>query len=256
MPYESPEDLTPPSRRVVPVARDPEATGRLLARLKDVGAYAFLLVPDPKHPLAEVIRTRWNELDHRSGRQVALVAFEPPTEWAAAIIDGWKQTLGPDFDAAWADWQSGYGLEAGVAYDYVEYFQTDPPLRARDLPCIVVFTDAQERRAVVRSVPQWTPDELFVFLCGVLDAIEDSLGLPPGERLGALARSLTGAGPRWKAALGHLVGRATAYVTENPAKVVTTVISAVLALTGAGVLPLSAAVVSGLTEARDDLKRP
>ena len=257
MPYEPiPEDELYESERVLmPAGRNVETTTRLLSRLPDVGAYGFLLTPDPDHPFAGVVRDKWSQLDHRSGGRFALVAFEPPAQWAAAIIDRWRATLGADFDATWADWQQSYGLEPGVAYDYVDYFRADPPLRAADLPCIVIFCDAQQRRAIIRPIPDWPAEELFAFLCGVIDTVVEHLDVPADRRLDDLATALTSPDARFRSTLGHVAGRALDYLKRNPAKVVTTVLSAVLALGTANVLPLSAAVIAALTAVKGDANK-
>ncbi len=253
MPYEPipSDELVERERIIMPPGRSREATTRLLAQLPDVAAYGFLLTPDLRHPAAAVVRDRWSELDHRSGSRFALVAFQPPATWARSLVDRWRADLGPDFDQAWQDWQDGYGLEAGAAYDYLDYFKTDPPLRAADLPCLVIFTSLTDRHAIVRPLPDWSEDEVFAFLGAIIDETLQQLDAPPAERLDRLRAALTAPGAQTRATLGHLADRAFGYLKAHPAIAVTTALNVVIALGTGNVLPLGLAVLKVLTSIRD-----
>jgi hypothetical protein len=256
MPYEPiPRDQQEEDERMLlPAGRSPQATATILGKLDEVAVYGFLLVPDPDHPVGAAVRDNWPLLDHRSGPHVALVAFEPPTTWAPAIVDRWRRQLGESFDATWAGWQQSYGLEPGAAYDYLDRFGVHPPLRAADLPCLVLFCDPQERRAVVRPIPDWAPEEVRDFLEATIDTILEHVDDPRSERLDNLAAALTSPGSGFRMTLGRLLQRALEYVKEHPVLIVTTTLSAVAALGTANVLPLSAAAVAALTALHDDLK--
>jgi hypothetical protein len=250
LPYDPiPDDqLESTERLILPaviVPGDPDATAKVLSRLTDIGAFAFLLTPDLNHPLATVVRQRWSEIHHRSGDHFALVAFAPPAEWAEAIVDQWRVKLGDQFDAIWARWQKGYGLEAGAAYDYIDRFKTQPPLRPDDLPCIVIFCDPNDNRAIVRAVPNWPAADLFGFLCGIIDTVTEHLSDPIDRRLDELAKALTSPGARFRTVLGHYAGKAFDYCKAHPAKVVGVALSGVLAFNP--VLALSAAGVQVVT---------
>ncbi len=248
------DDLEPDERLNVPAGPSPAATRLLLSKLPDIRAYAFLLLPDPKHPLAQVVSEHWDELDHRGGDRLALVVFQPPKEWAAAAVDRWKERLGEDFGATWAQWQSSYGLEAGVAYDYLTEFKTDPPLSADDLPCIVITCDLQQPTAIVRSVPGWPVSELLGFLEDVIDAINEHADDPLNSRLNGIAEELTSTRAKVRAEAGHVAHGVADYVTAHPVKVVTLGINLVLALATGNVLPLAAGLTGVLTVVRDWLK--
>ena len=256
MPYEPipPDELVEPERRLMPAGRTKEATTRLLARLPDVAAYGFFLIPDTRHPAAAVLRDRWSELDHRSGNRFALVAFQPPAAWAKSLTDRWRADLGPEFEQAWQDWQDGYGLEPGAAYDYLGHFTTDPPLRAADLPCLVIFTSLEDRTAIVRPIPDWTEDEIFGFLCAVIDQVLEHLDTPAGQRVEALRVALTAPSARMRTTLGHLADRTVGYLMANPATVVATALGVVIALGTGNILPLSAGMLTALTSVRKIFK--
>lgn len=255
MPYEPiPDDeLNETERLLMPAGRDPAATDKLLAALPGIAVYGFLLVPDPAHPLAAAIADSWSLLDHRSGPHVALVAFEPPRQWAAATVAAWRDRLGTDFAATWTDWQASYGLEPGAAYDYVDAFRTDPPLRNSDLPCLVLFCDPVERRAIVSPVPDWPAADLAQFLGSVVDTLVDHVGDPVAERLDNLAAELTAPGAVFRSRLGRLVHKALDWAKAHPAKIVTAVVDLALLLGTGNVLPLSATAVAVLKEAKSDL---
>ena len=238
----------------VPAGPSPAATRALLAKLEGIRAYAFLLLPDPKHPLAQVVSDHWDLLDHRGGDRLALVVFQPPKEWAAASVDRWKGRLGDDFAATWQQWQSGYGLEPGAAYDYVGEFKTTPPLTAGDLPCVVVTCDLEQPEAIVRSVPNWPAGDLLGFLSDVIDVVVAHLDDPIETRLDAIAHDLTSTQAKARASLGRISHKVVDYVVANPIKVVTLGIDLALALATGGVLPLAAGVTNLLKQVRDWLK--
>lgn len=124
-------------------------------------------------------------------------------------------------------------------------FKTGPPLRADDLPCIAIFCDPKENRAIVRAVPNWSPDDLFGFLCGIIDTINDHVAGPIDRRLDKLANSLNTPGVRARTFFGHYFHNAYDYCKSHPAKVVGVALSAVLAFNP--VLALSAAGVEVMT---------
>ena len=119
-------------RIVMLPGRTKEATEELLRKLPDIKVFGLLLVSDPSHPINNVIRNRWSELHHLTGNNIALVAFQPPAQWAPSLEDYWREQLGSSFQQTWADWQSGRGLEAGVALDYLDLVR-EPKLKPSDL---------------------------------------------------------------------------------------------------------------------------
>ena len=106
-------------RIVMLPGRTKEATEELLRKLPDIKVFGLLLVSDPSHPINNVIRNRWSELHHLTGNNIALVAFSHRAVGTQprGLLAGTARIVVP---ATWADWQSGRGLEAGVALDYLD----------------------------------------------------------------------------------------------------------------------------------------
>jgi len=247
MPYEGiPEDqLESEERALLPAARQRDATEEILRSLPEVTVFGLLLVSDPNHPLVRVIRNRWSELHHLTGRTIALVAFQPPATWAPSLEDYWRQQLGSSFDRVWADWHSGRGLEPGAAFDYLDLIE-DPKLTPSQLPCLALFADLNDREAVVRPLPSWDEASLFKLLENILQTVRECGEKAPEERLNCLRKELTSPKARALASLGHYTDQASDYLREHPALVVTTTISFVLALATGNVLPLSPALIGTL----------
>ena len=252
-PYIRQEDLVSAERRVIPAAREGQATEAMLRRIGDVAVYGLLLTPSTDDVLSRVVRARWSELHHRSGGKVLLVAFTPPDAWPDALVDSWRKELGDDFESLWADWERGYGLEGGAALEYLG-FTSEPKIDAKDLPCVVVFTDLQDRRAVVRRLPEWSEKDLYDLLCALVDVMVAGADVAPEHRLEWLRDELTSPGARARATLGHLFDKTHEFLRRHPAVVASTAISLVVALATANVLPLSASALAALKEARGALK--
>ena len=253
-PYQPLENLAPEERMMMLAGRTKDATEAMIRRLPNVGVYGLLMTSDPEDSLSQVVRKRWAELHHRSGDHVLLLGFNPPDTWAEALLDDWRSQLGDAFDTTWADWQRGYGLEAGAALGYLD-FVTGPEVKATDLPCIVLFTDLEGKKAVVRPLPDWPPDELFDLLGAMIDVMVECVAIVPAEeRLERLRATLTSPSKRARVSLRHVFDRAAGYLREHPAVVASTTVSLIIALATANVLPLSAGVLAILNEAKDTLK--
>jgi hypothetical protein len=252
MSYEPiPEDeLKQETRSLAPALSDKEATMALLERLPDVAVFGMLLLPDPRHPAAQMLRARWTELHNLTGPRFLLVVFEPAPAWTEGLRDFWQRELGDAFTETWARWQRP--IDAGTAYSYLDLF-TAPRIKPSELPCLVLFTDPLERRAVVRPLPDWDPESLYRLFVGICETVQECADLPPAERLAALQRGLSAPGARFRAALGHAAERALAYLRQNPAHVAATAIGVVLALASGNVLPLGATVVGVLKALKDML---
>ena len=234
-------------KNLLPPLHEQEATVALLERLPGAKVYGLLLNANPKHPIADAISAHWSEFHHASGPDVLLVAFQPPATWSEALKEHWKKQLGKDFEKTWKQWQS---VDSGAAYDYVDLFD-DPRIEASAFPCLVLFTDLQERRAVVRSLPAWDSESLYKLLLAMMIDIRSCAEQPADVRFECLRKSLTSPSARARDALGHLKDKGFQYLREHPAQAVTTTVTVVLALGSAGVLPLTAAAVTVLTIVKD-----
>jgi hypothetical protein len=251
MSYEGiPEDeLEPQKEKMLVPALEKDATLQLIENAPNVKVYGLLLSADGKHPLAEVLRTRWSELHHLTGDRILLVAFNPPAEWTAGLEEFWRKQLGSSFDQVWADWKQGIGTEAGASFDYLDLFSEK--IKASDLPCMALFTSPGSKEAVVRSIPKWDVDSLYAFLVAQIEAMQDCCDTADEARLDCLRDSLTSISARAKTSMGHYAGKAVDYVKANPAKVASTTLSLAVTLATANVLPLAGpglAVLKGLKD--------
>jgi hypothetical protein len=225
------------------------ATLELMKQFPNVVAYGMLLLDDPKHPMAELVRERWSEINNLTGDSLVLFAFERPAEWSQNYLRYWRNKLGDKFEATWKQWQDA--ADPGAAYTYLRLFK--PPLTPTQLPCLVLFTDADERQVVVRPIPNWDKDSLFSLLKGIVAVVQESAEKPKEERLAWLGRELTSPGARFLAQAGHLGSRAMDYFKQHPATVISTAISVVLGLSGAGLFTLPTATVGVINVLKDTL---
>jgi len=245
MPYEPiPDDeLAPePERLITLPAREEAGTRALLAQLPDVAVFGLLLTHDPRHPLTQVVRERWSELHHLTGEQVLLVAFQPPDAWPVALVEDWRQHLGANFDKVWQDWQSGYGSEPGSAFEYLDFF-AEPKLSPDQLPCLVLFTDPQATRAIVRSLPAWDTDSLFRLLMALIETMRACASQPAEARFDCLRAGIASPGAYLGTEATHLREQVATYVKTHPAQIVKTALSFILALATGGVVPLAPAAL-------------
>lgn len=245
---EIPEDYLVENERNLMLAKPEKlATLDLIKRFPDVAVYGLLLTHDPKHPLSQLVRERWTELHHLTGQKFLLVAFQPPDEWSDHLKNFWKKQLGDSYEQTWQDWQKG--LDFGVAYDYLDLFEN--PIKLSQLPCLVLFTDLEERKAVVRSIPNWDSDSLFKLITGMLESISKCYEQRQEERLDCLKNSLTSPSTRTLTQLAHMQDQVIDYFKKNPAQPVTITVSLVLALATANVLPLSIPMAFFLKAVKD-----
>lgn len=207
-----------------------------LRRFTGVTIYGFLLNPDPKHPLAQVMRERWSELHYLSGGKVMLVATEVPAQWTKSLEEYWKEKLGEDFEPTWQEWRKS--PDAGIAFQYMDLF--DPPLDQSQLPCLVLFTNPEKPQAVVRSIPAWDGGSLYQLLRNLLGNIRQCAELPDEtKRMECLEKSLASTGSLILSNLEYAKDKVSDYIGRHPVQVVTTTISFVLALATGNVLALS-----------------
>ena len=246
MPYKPiPEkDLHVDEKAMVPAWRDPAKTKELLGQLSDVKVYGLLLSADSKGALAEVVRTRWSELHHLSGDEFAVVAFDTPKEWNSSLEEYWKGQLGDRFNEVWGDWEKGRGLEAGAAFDWRDLF--DPPIAAKDLPCLVLFTALDSKEAVVRSIPNWDAEAIYRFLMAQFEAVADCCNRPPEDRLTCLRGSVGSMSGKLQTYMGHYAGDAWQYLKEHPTTVALTSVNLLVALGTGNVIPLTGTALAAL----------
>jgi len=225
-----------------------QATLEQLKRFRDVTVYGFLLNPDPTRPLAQVMRERWTEIHHLTGERVMIVATEVPDKWSDNLKEYWKNKLGTDYGKVWQEWQRR--PDAGVAFQYMDLFS--PHLDQSQLPCLVLFTNPEELRAVVRPLPDWDADSLFHLLRNLLGAIRKCAEQPDeAKRLECLEHSLTSPVALVSADLDYMKDKAVDYIKHHPAQVMTTTIGFVLALATGNVLALSPVAVTILKAVKD-----
>ncbi len=253
MPYKPirEQDLHVDEKTVVPSWRNPEKTKELLGRLSNVKVYGLLLSADPEGSLAEVVRTRWSELDHLSGDEFVVVAFDAPKEWTPGMREYWRRELGDRFDQVWGDWKKGRGLEAGAAFEWRDLF--DPPIAAKDLPCLALFTDLESRQAVVRSIPDWEVDAIYRFLMAQFEAVGDCCARGPEERLACLQGSVGSMSGKLRTYMGHYAENTWQYLKEHPTRVAATSVSLVVALATGHVIPLTGTALAALTAVKEVL---
>jgi len=257
--YTSPKDTSPEEpidndeRLMVPtvaiVEGEKNATLELIKRFPTVTAYGMLLLDDPKHPMAELVRERWSEISNMTGDRFLLFSFERPAEWTQNYLHYWQHKLGDQFDSTWKKWQAP--PDPGAAYGYLSLFK--PPLSPKQLPCLALFTDAKKRMAVVRPIPTWDKNSLYELLKGIASVVQEAADKPEADRLEWLRQELTSPGARFRATAGHVSSQAIDYFKQHPAQVTSTVISVVLGLSGAGLFTLPAVAASVLNVLKDTL---
>lgn len=255
MPYKpiKKEDIEQPEKSLMPPGLSPEATKELLGRLSDVKIYGLLLSADSNGALAEVIRSRWNELHHLSGDKFAVVAFDAPKEWAPAIEAYWRCQLGEQFETVWADWKERRGLEAGAAFLWGDLF--DPPIPAKDLPCLVLFTSLQSKEAVMRSIPDWDADAIYRFLRTQFEAVRGCRDRPDDERLACVRDAMGSTGETLRTYMGHYAETTWQFLREHPATIVLTTVNLLVALGTGNVIPLTGTALAALTAVNEVFKK-
>lgn len=178
--------LEPDVRILVPtiglVQGEKNATEVLLKQFPNMLAYGMLLLDDPKHPMAELVRERWPELSNLTGDNFMLFSFERPAQWSEIYLRYWRNKLGDDFEPTWQKWQNT--VDPGSAYTYLNFF--NPPLKPTQLPCLVLFTDIEERKAIVRPIPNWDKDSLFALLKSIVAVIQEFSGAGEREETGVV----------------------------------------------------------------------
>jgi hypothetical protein len=255
MPYNPDKDKFEKTvaRDVLPADTDAERTLAQIERFPSVTIFGFLLNPDPKHPLAQVLHDHWSEIHHLTGDKVMITAFDPPAEWSEELKEHWKAKLGDDFARIWGQWQTPRG--AGLAFQYLDLF--NPPLQPSQLPCLLLYTNPRERTAVVRSIPDWDATSLYPLLEDMLGIVRLTAAEPdPAKRLETLRESLTSPSTIFVAHLGHAKDKTVAFLKANPALLFTTTINFVLALVSGGAISLGAGATAVLKAIRDVFLKP
>lgn len=212
--------------------------------------YGLLISPDPNHPLSKVIINHWNNIHHATGDNILIILFQPPKELTENYKIYWRERLGNKFEKIFNSWQEV--PEQGVAYRFIDLFE-EPKIKLTQLPCLVLFTDINDRRAVVRSIPNLAHDKLYIFLLGLFDEMKRCCvnGTSPEIRLKCLERALTSPSAEIKVRLGDM----TDYLKNNPAQTIITAISFLLALASQNLIPLTPAVIQALMSLRDSVKK-
>ena len=238
----------------LPVYRDEIRTRELLRKIgrKRVRIYGLLITTDPKHPLSGVIKDRWSEYHHLTGDRFWLVAFDPPAKLSEDFKEYWRRKLGRNFDKVWRAWRKRRGMDPGAAYRHFRLY-VRPGSKWPRPPFLVLFTDPDSRRAVVRTLPKWDPESLHELLAGIFEAVVRCCSEPsPAKRLTCLERSLTSPTARGLTLFRHVRARAAEMFLEHPAMVVGTTASFILALANASVLPLAG--IPGVMAVLEEIK--
>jgi hypothetical protein len=225
----------PPLVPLFETLKEKKATLKLIKQVPDVAVYGFLLSTDLDDSLAEMVKKRWSELHHLTGERFLLGVFQPPAKWEASYRTYWRKHLGKDFDRIWREWQEFAG--GGVAYDYLDLFK--PKLKPSQLPCLVLFTDPMERKAVIRLLPKWDVESLYQLFIYMVEAIDECSDCPKERRLECLRKSLTSPSARTIAYFGYFKRKALDYLRKHPAKAFVTTASLVAALGTGSILPLA-----------------
>ncbi len=239
---------------VLPAPKNPFETRKLLQQLQQYPVYGLLLLPDPNHSFAKMIKERWDELHHMTGSKFLLFAFQPPDTFSGEFESSWRQQLGEkNFEAFWTKWQQDKTSRYG-AYDFEGMF-ADRKVRRTEMPCLALFTSAEAKRAAIVRIPDWNEQDLWNFLRAVCDIIDECAIEPkPEARLTLIKGSLTSFPARAKQNFAHLAGKAEAYFRAHPVKVAITTVSILISLSTANVLPIGAAGISIMKDAVDILK--
>jgi hypothetical protein len=254
MSYESPKGPIESEKRIMVPALpimdgEVNATLELMKQFPNVVAYGMLLLDNPKHAMAQLVRKKWSEISNLTGDRFVLFSFERPATWTENYVCYWRNRLGSEFEPTWKKWQDA--VDPGTAYSYMSLFK--PALTPNDLPCLVLFTDPEERKGVIRPIPDWDEDSLFDLLRAIATTVQESADKPKEERLEWLAEELTSPSARFRASAGHAGSLALDYCKQHPAKVASIGISLVLALSGAGVLVLPPALVAVINVLKDTI---
>ena len=246
-------DFKPEKRIMAPalgiMPGEKSASFELMKLYPNMTAYGMLLLDDPDHPLAELVRERWSEIHNMTGDNFLLFSFDRPAEWAQNYMKYWQNKLNDQFETTLEKWQEV--PDPGAAYSYMSLFK--PALTPKQLPCLVLFTDPEERQVVVRPIPDWSKESLLSLLKGIVTVVNESADKSKEERLEWLRKELTSPSARFKAAAGHVSSLAQDYFKQHPALVTSTLISVVLGLSGAGVFTLPTVAVSALGVLKETL---
>jgi hypothetical protein len=255
MSYESPKGPMKSDERIlvptIPLVEGEENTTlELMKQFPGVAAYGMLLLDDAKHPMAELVHERWSEISNMTGNIFVLFTFERPADWTKSYMQYWRNKLGDNFEPTWKKWQDA--PEPGAAYAYTSLFK--PALTPNQLPCLALFTDAEERRAVVRPIPKWDKESLFDLLKGIATVVQQSAKIDdPDKRLDWLRHELTSPSALFVSSAGHAGSRAMDYFKQHPARVASTVISVVLGLSSGGMFTLPKVATSALNVLKDTI---
>jgi hypothetical protein len=235
---------------LVEALKEEVATLKLIRDVPEIAVYGFLLSTSSHDSLAEMVKQKWMELHALTGKHFLLVVFQAPDHLENDFKVFWEKRLGDSFSQAWKDWKKPGG--DGRAFNYLESFE--PKLKPSQLPCLVLFTDPEARKAIIRPIPDWDVDSLYQLFIGISEAAREASEQPKDNRLQFLEQELTSFSGRAGAYLGYVKEKTAKYVKKHPAKVVATTIGVALALATGNVLPLAPAVIAVLTELKNTVK--
>jgi hypothetical protein len=212
--------------------------------------YGLLLSQDPTHPITDVINDHWYDIHYATGDDILIILYQAPPIWIENYKNYWKNRIEyPHFDKVWERWQGG--IEPGIAYSDIDLF--NPKIKLTQLPCLALFTDINDRKAVIRSLPFLEPNSLYKFLLAIFEEIKTCCENQEDSdlRSNCLRNALTSPSARVKEKMGDIA----IFLEQHPAQISFTAISFLLALASQNLLPLAPWVMQGLMSIRDTIKQ-
>ena len=91
MSYESPKGPIESEKRIMVPALpimdgEVNATLELMKQFPNVVAYGMLLLDNPKHAMAQLVRKKWSEISNLTGDRFVLFSFERPATWTENYV--------------------------------------------------------------------------------------------------------------------------------------------------------------------------
>jgi hypothetical protein len=124
-----------------------------------------------------------------------------------------------------------------------------------DLPCLVLFVDPADRRAVVRSLPSWKEPELYELLKEVFTSVHEAAKQPKRKRLKYLARKVGSRRARFTSSVSRRKRAVLDYIDKHPWRAVTATAGFVGAVVAHSMIPLALPVLPAALAFLKDLKK-
>lgn len=209
------------------------------SKTRGFNTYGILLSDDPNHNISQVIDKYWNEIHELTGKKFLFATNQVPSKWNEYYKNDLKEILGDAYDQKMEKWKNG--VKPGLVFDFLKKFN-DTEITLSQLPCLVVFTNPDTPKAVIRNIPNWEVDYLYKFIKGVLWTIREcseAQDKSDDERLELLEETLKYPTADAEAYYDYAKDRVLDYIKKNPAEIIKTGFSFVAALATGNLLPLS-----------------